>query len=609
MRCLFDRELLGVAASRRAAGAILSTRLTFLAPSRNVELEAHPRQRGPVTCLDVERRDERLLVTGGLDASVCLWDLEQRASPEAATWAGTEAATHAALASGQRPPGDAPPPPPPPGPRVVKPLVRIGKSRKDDFFAPHAVAVSSVQWYSIDSGAFVSGGMDGLVKLWDAEAAAVVCSIKVGAHVYAARMPSLALSHCLVAVGGDQSDVKLVDLRARAASHTLVGHASAVWDVAWSPSCEWTLATGGADHGVRLWDIRRANACVATLDQHGTGADGDCGSGARNSWGGGGDYFKVVSARGSAGGAAKRRASPAVAGCSSAKAAKLKTASSSTFAWRDDAEARGVTSHNSAVNGVVFAPSGQHLVTSCAGAGEGGSLRVWSVGGAAPPALCHAVHFSGGSSDRMHGPCGIAVLQPQRHAWARGGGGFEAAFEVALPLSPEPHVAIFRADPTAPAGTEAASGGGLPAQLLRGHLEPAAAACFRPSVAQLVTCGTDGLVLVWEKDAAEAGRHREALAAGERRRADRHAAMASAIQAPTAPGNAAVAVAAAAASAFAASESSAGGFLEDGLGDAWSDDSDDGGQDGDQRVREQLSPRQAQPGRGRGRRRNHNSHA
>jgi len=583
-----------------------------------VELEAHPRQRGPVTCLDVERRDKRLLVTGGLDASVCLWDLEQRASPEAATRASAEAAAHAALAAGQRPPGDAPPPPPPPGPRVVKPLVRIGKSRKDKMFAPHAVAVSSVQWYPIDSGAFVSGGMDGLVKLWDAEAAAVVCSIKVGAHVYAARMPSLALSHCLVAVAGDQSDVKLVDLRARAAAHTLVGHASAVWDVAWSPSCEWTLATGGADHGVRLWDIRRANACVATLDQHGAGADGDDGNGAGNSWGDGGDDFKVVSARGSAGGAAKRSASAAGARGSSAKAAKLKTSPSSTFAWRGDAGGRGVTSHNSGVNGVIFAPSGRHLVTSCAG----GSLQVWSVRGAAPPTLCHASHFSGGSSDRVRGPYGMAVLQPQRHAWARGGGGFGAAFEVALRLSPEPHVAIFRADPTAPAGTGAPSGGGLPAQLLRGHLEPAAAACFRPCAAQLVTCGADGLVLVWEKDSAEAGRRREALAAGERRRADRHAAMTSAVQASAAPGNAAVAVtpaAAAAASTAAASLASAaargrasaaaGGFLEDGLGDAWSDDSDDGGQGGDQRAREHLLPRQAQPGRVRGRRRNHNSHA
>ena len=40
--------------------------------------------------------------------------------------------------------------------------------------------------------------------------------------------------------------------------------------VRWSPKQPYLLASGGSDGTVRLWDVRRGKACLASLDQHNT---------------------------------------------------------------------------------------------------------------------------------------------------------------------------------------------------------------------------------------------------------------------------------------------------------------------------------------------------
>ena len=72
----------------------------------------------------------------------------------------------------------------------------------------HTLAVSSVQWYPVDTGAFISSGHDGKVKFWDTNTLQVVMDVTVSRHVYAAKMPSLArlgsgAAHCLIAIGCD----------------------------------------------------------------------------------------------------------------------------------------------------------------------------------------------------------------------------------------------------------------------------------------------------------------------------------------------------------------------------------------------------------------------
>ena len=103
------------------------------------------------------------------------------------------------------------------------------------------------------------------------------------------------------------------------------------------------------------------------------------------------------------------------------------------------------------------------------------------------------------------GNVGLAVSEPSRHALfpygERGPG-----LLVALPRPPAPDIALYECSPAA------AGGGGAPLQTLRGHLEPAAAVCFRPSgggaSGQLVSAGADGLCLCWERDERAAAKHR-----------------------------------------------------------------------------------------------------
>lgn len=58
-------------------------------------------------------------------------------------------------------------------------------------------------------------------------------------------------------VGSNSQYVRLCDLTTTKAAHTLTGHKGAVWNVKWSPSNEFLLATAGADASIKIWDIRR----------------------------------------------------------------------------------------------------------------------------------------------------------------------------------------------------------------------------------------------------------------------------------------------------------------------------------------------------------------
>jgi len=52
-------------------------------------------------------------------------------------------------------------------------------------------------------------------------------------------------------------------------THTLQGHNFGfVIPVRWHPTRPHLLASGGSDGTVRLWDVRRGKACLASLDQH-----------------------------------------------------------------------------------------------------------------------------------------------------------------------------------------------------------------------------------------------------------------------------------------------------------------------------------------------------
>ena len=112
----------------------------------------------------------------------------------------------------------------------------------------HSRSVTSVNWFPLDTGLFISSSMDRCVKVWDTETQSVASSFNLSAHVYAARMSRLNQAAApLIACASASQHVRLIDLRAQHAHHTLMGHSKAVTCLAWSNRREFELATGSQD--------------------------------------------------------------------------------------------------------------------------------------------------------------------------------------------------------------------------------------------------------------------------------------------------------------------------------------------------------------------------
>lgn len=132
----------------------------------------------------------------------------------------------------------------------------------------HKYGVSRVSWWPFDNGMFVTSSFDGTVKVWDSNATSEgeVYSFDLDHRVYSFDISSTG-SHSLLATATQDPTIRLLDLRIASSSHTLKGHKfGSVQTVSWSPTHAHLLASGGSDGSVRLWDIRRGDACVASLD-------------------------------------------------------------------------------------------------------------------------------------------------------------------------------------------------------------------------------------------------------------------------------------------------------------------------------------------------------
>jgi DNA excision repair protein ERCC-8 len=81
-------------------------------------------------------------------------------------------------------------------------------------------------------------------------------------------------SHILIAVGCQNGNVKLCDVRSGSSLQTLKGHRKGVMSVRWSPLDEHLLASGSQDNQILLWDIRRGKIPLKSLDLHNSSLKG-----------------------------------------------------------------------------------------------------------------------------------------------------------------------------------------------------------------------------------------------------------------------------------------------------------------------------------------------
>lgn len=189
-----------------------------------------------VGSLAVDKFDGRLLVSGGAEGSIKIWDLEASGNPHAA--------------------------------HTFRPVSSIARSTSDRGGSGHSHGVTHVAFYPFDPDAFLSSSYDKTLKLWATQRAALAAEFDLNATVYSHATSPVA-DHVLVACATQHANVRLVDLRSGAAVQGLVAHGGPVLCAAWSPRHEHVLVSGHADGGARLWDVRRAGV-LAQLDHEDT---------------------------------------------------------------------------------------------------------------------------------------------------------------------------------------------------------------------------------------------------------------------------------------------------------------------------------------------------
>ncbi|KAI1389622.1 WD40 repeat-like protein [Hypoxylon trugodes] len=182
-----------------------------------------------VNALALERFDGRILVSGSLDASIKIWDLEQCGNPSKS--------------------------------HTYKPVAQITRSNR-----AHKFGITHLSFYPFDSAAFLSTSYDLTLKVWATDRASLSASFSLGSKVYTHAISPIA-SHLLVACGTQHPAVRLIDLRSGSNVQSLSSNAGAILATSWSPRHEHVLATGSVNGVVNIWDIRRASGVIGMLDK------------------------------------------------------------------------------------------------------------------------------------------------------------------------------------------------------------------------------------------------------------------------------------------------------------------------------------------------------
>ncbi|CAJ1949566.1 unnamed protein product [Cylindrotheca closterium] len=209
-----------------------------------------------IDCLAVDKTNGRFLLAGSADGTVSIFDLSKWGS-EHHIRQGTNN-NSLARKSAFHP---------------IARSIKVTAPQNYDIPEGHSSSVAHVQWYPVDSGAFLSTAYDGTLLFWDTNQMQPVLRVHpfdddAGgggiAHLQTGG------DHSLIAAGSWNDDaIKLVDIRSGSHSHELSGHTDGISTLQWSPNMPVVLASGSKDGTVRLWDIRKSGsrACITVFNR------------------------------------------------------------------------------------------------------------------------------------------------------------------------------------------------------------------------------------------------------------------------------------------------------------------------------------------------------
>lgn len=176
-----------------------------------------------MTCLDMDETQHQFLLSGSSDSSVKVWKV------------GSSQATV------------------------------LGDLNKNT--GGHGFGITGVQWWPHDTGMFLTSSYDESLKVWDSNTLEEAFSFDLGVRVNHFDVSKLSN---LISAGCDSTHVRILDLRSTSAVQSLSGHQGTILSCKWNPMDANMLATGSSHGEVRLWDIRKTNACISQLDLYRT---------------------------------------------------------------------------------------------------------------------------------------------------------------------------------------------------------------------------------------------------------------------------------------------------------------------------------------------------
>jgi len=189
----------------------------------SIDFELVPEHHCHIHCLSLDAIENRFLLTGGVNGSITVCDIERYKVPSN----GNER-------------------------KQIRPLNTVLRNRS---------MISAVSWFPHDSGIFLSSSYDGSVLLYDTNQFTDVLRFSFEAPVHWMQFGQ----NTQFVVALDNGTIRLGDIVSGDFIHTIHGHTEAVTMVDWHPIDENLIVSASKDGSVKCWDLRKIGSSLPVL--------------------------------------------------------------------------------------------------------------------------------------------------------------------------------------------------------------------------------------------------------------------------------------------------------------------------------------------------------